>query len=57
MWEGPNTRECDGNLMDYSMLTYLASNTVKKLPGRFVNVKELLVSNFKANLKEEKFWF
>ena len=33
LWEGKYSYDCDGNITDYSLLTFLASDSVKKLPG------------------------
>jgi hypothetical protein len=33
LWVGRLTYECDGRLEDYSMLNYLLSAPIKKLPG------------------------
>lgn len=52
LWEGVNTRECDGTLSHFSMLTYLASAQVRKLPGRSIKVSELFTNNFVVNIKE-----
>lgn len=46
LWEGANTRECDGTLSDYSMLTYLAGAEVRKLPGAHIKISELFTNNF-----------
>jgi len=57
LWEGIHTRECDGTLGDFSMLTYLTSSTVRRLPGAHVKASELITNNFVVNIKEEKFWY
>lgn len=36
LWEGKNTYECDGKVSYYSKLTFLANNTIVKLPGKQV---------------------
>jgi len=33
LWHGKLTYNCDGNLSDFSILTYLAGAPIKKLPG------------------------
>ena len=57
IWEGKNTYECDGQMADYSILKYLASSRIKKLPGKKISVKELILQNFVVNIKEQKYWF
>ena len=57
LWEGVHTRECDGTLSDFSMLTYLGSAEVRKLPGKHIKISELFTNNFVVNIKEEKFWY
>jgi hypothetical protein len=57
LWEGIHTRECDGTLGDFSMLTYLTGSTVRRLPGGHVKASELITNNFVVNIKEEKFWY
>jgi hypothetical protein len=34
LWVGKNSYECDGRVTDFSMLTFLASAPIKKLPGK-----------------------
>lgn len=34
IWLGKPTYECDGKLTDFSLLTFLSTNPVKKLPGK-----------------------
>jgi hypothetical protein len=57
LWEGVNTRECDGTLNNFSMLTYLSGSTVRRLPGGHVKASELITNNFKVEIKDEKFWY
>jgi len=33
LWVGKQTYECDGRTADFSMLTFLLSAPIKKLPG------------------------
>lgn len=42
VWEGKNTYECDGSIADFSLITYLATNTVKKIPGKLFTFNELV---------------
>ena len=57
IWEGEETYDCDGRVTDFSLLTYLASAPIKKLPGKSISVSELLSNNFTANVTTEKFWY
>ena len=52
LWEGLHTRECDGTLNHFSMLTYLAGAETRKLPGRSIRISELFTNNFVVNFKE-----
>lgn len=45
-WEGTHSRECDGSLKDFSLMTHLASAPVRKLPGKFIRVTDLIHYNF-----------
>ena len=56
-WEGRNTYECDGKLMDFSLLTHLLHSPLIKLPGKALMPSDLIKNGFKANVKESKFWF
>ena len=57
IWEGEETYDCDGRITDYSLLTYLASAPIKKIPGKLVKVSGILNNNFTANVSTEKFWY
>ena len=57
LWVGKNTYECDGKLLDYSQLTYLLTQPIKKLPGKKISVMQLLSNNFVSNIEEQNFWF
>jgi hypothetical protein len=41
---------CDGKINDFSLLTFLLKNNMRKIPGKKVEVKTLILSNFKARL-------
>lgn len=56
-WEGIHSRECDGSLRDFSLLTYLATAPVRKLPGKFIRVTDLIHYNFQPNIYTEKYWW
>ena len=57
IWEGEETYDCDGRITDFSLLTFLASAPIKRLPGKQIKVSELLSNNFTANVSTEKFWY
>ena len=57
IWVGKHTYECDGRLSDFSMLTYLASAPIKKLPGQRIKIQHILSNNFTVHIDEGKFWY
>jgi hypothetical protein len=57
LWVGKNTYECDGTITDFSLITYLFSSRIKKLPGKYISPVELLGNNFKISINDEKFWY
>jgi len=57
LWVGKNSYECDGRITDYSLLTFLVSAPIKKLPGKELELKSLLSNNFKVSINEENFSF
>lgn len=57
IWEGTNSRECDGTISSFSIMHYLANQTVRKLPGKFIKVSDLITNKFKPRISDEKYWF
>lgn len=57
VWEGLHTTECDGSLIDFSLLTYLAGTNLIYIPGKPLSLKEILTSGYQSNLRDTKFWF
>lgn len=57
LWVGKQSYECDGRITDFSMLTYLVSAPIKKLPGKKLEPQALLSNNFKVSINEESFNF
>ncbi len=57
IWEGKRSQECDGQTTDFSIINYLFSAPIKKLPGKELTASQLLSNNFEANVTTEKFWF
>ena len=57
VWVGKNTYECDGKIIDFSLLTFLLSAPIKKLPGKAITPLELISNNFVVSINEEKFWY
>eukprot|EP00347_Sterkiella_histriomuscorum_P019128 403342842 len=57
IWVGKKTFECDGNLEDLSMLTYLLWVPIKKLKGKKPKFRELIDFNYHTTIKENKFWY
>ena len=57
IWEGKNTFECDGDVSDFSKLTYLATSSIKKIKGKPITLNEIINSKFQVNIKDQKFWF
>ena len=57
VWEGTQSTECDGNIYDFSLLTYLASSNVKAIPGKKLSIKQLLFNNYTSQIDNLNFWF
>lgn len=57
LWVGKNSYECDGRITDFSFLTFLANAPIRKLPGAKISPSEILNSNFKVSINNEKFWY
>ena len=57
IWEGKNTYECDGQITDFSLINYLATSKVKKIPGKKLSFKELVLQNFIVSIDDQKYWF
>lgn len=52
IWEGKNSYECDGQITDFSLINYLAQSKVKKLPGKRITVRELVMQNFIVSIDD-----
>lgn len=52
LWVGKPQARCNGMMVDYSMLSFLATAPIKQLPGQNIEVKSILTNNFKENIKE-----
>jgi len=52
IWEGKDSYECDGQITDFSVITYLFSAPTKKLPGKQLTASELINNNFTVNIKD-----
>jgi hypothetical protein len=57
LWVGKESYECDGRDTDFSMLSFLASAKIKSLPGKKIQMEDLLGNNFKVFIEEENFWY
>ena len=57
VWEGTQSTECDGNIYDFSLLTYLVSSNVKSIPGKKLSIKQLLFNNYTTQIDNLNFWF
>lgn len=57
LWVGKESYECDGQITDYSMLSFLVSSRIKSLKGKKLEYQALLSNNFKVFIEEENFWF
>ena len=57
IWDGANGSDCDGNLIDFSLLTYLAKSDVIYIPGKSISVKEIMTNNYVSDINNLKFWF
>lgn len=54
LWSG-KSNECNGYVSDYSLLTYLASAPIRKLPGQMIEFDSLTFNNFKDQIEKETF--
>lgn len=57
MWIGKKTYECDGKISDFSLLNNLAKTKIKKIVGKNISLSEVLNTNFKPNITDEKYWY
>lgn len=57
VWVGKPSFECDGKMEDFSLLTFMLNNHLKRLPGKNISIKELISSNFRPDINDKKFWF
>lgn len=57
VWEGSNSTNCDGNVLDFSLLSFLASSDVKTIPGKKLSIKQLLFNNYESQANSLNFWF
>jgi len=55
LWQGKLTYQCDGRLSDYSKLTVMATDPVRKLPGQKIEFKKILSSTFERNVEKESY--
>ena len=54
MWDG-ESQGCNGSSSDFSMMTYLASAPIRKLPGQPLEWESITANNFIAAFKETAF--
>lgn len=50
LWVGKNSQECDGRVTNYSLLSYLSSAQIRKLPGQKIETNTLLGESFKKQI-------
>ena len=46
LWQGKLAAKCDGRVSDYSMLTFMANDPVRKLVGQNISFLDLLGTKF-----------
>ena len=57
IWVGKNSYECDGQMSDFSLVHYLATNRAKKIPGKTMSFRDLILQNFSVNIDDQKYWY
>ena len=55
LWQGKLAAKCDGRVSDYSMLTFMANDPVRKLVGQNISFLDLLGTKFKPNVHIESY--
>ena len=55
LWQGKLASKCDGRVSDYSMLTFMANDPVRKLVGQRISFLDLLGTKFKPNVHSESY--
>ena len=55
LWVGKLTNQCDGKYTDFSLLTFMASAPIKKLPGQTLELSSILGLNFEREIEKDQF--
>ena len=55
LWVGTDTYSCDGQETDFSLLSFLCSAPIKKLPGKSLELKTLTYNGYEWNYDNKKF--
>lgn len=52
IWQGKASYDCDGQLIDFSQISYLLSQRSKRILGKRLTFKELVTQNFNVNIDD-----
>lgn len=55
LWQGKLTYLCDGRLSDYSMLQFMVTDPIRKLPGQKIEFGKILGLQFRRNVEKESY--
>lgn len=55
LWQGKLSYKCDGRLSDFSKLTFMMTDPVRKLPGQKIEFRKILALNFSPNVEKESY--
>ena len=53
LWVGKNSYNCDGKLSDFSLLSYLSTAQLRKLPGQDIEFGALIGSQFNESIHSQ----
>jgi hypothetical protein len=57
IWQGEGVRQCDGDIGDISILTYLVKQRIRRIKGMKVSPKQIIGLNFSPKIQTEKYWY
>jgi len=57
IWQGDGTNNCNGSIIDFSVLQYLAYSPIKAIKGQDFSLVESLGLKYKPSIESERYWF
>jgi hypothetical protein len=57
IWQGEGTNSCNGNIIDFSALQYLAYSPIKSIKGQDVSLTKMLGLKYNPLIENERYWF